>query len=79
MAEGLGPGQAERASGRRLARMDGLDPRPVDLRDVGRVDEGERNRGPEERVIGNAGEAQAGDPEAEYVDCLLYTSPSPRD
>ena len=41
--------EAERTGGRRLARVHRLDPGPVHLRDVRRVDEHERDDGPEER------------------------------
>ena len=41
--------QPERAGGCRLARMDRLDARPVDLRDVRRVEQRERDERPEER------------------------------
>ena len=42
VAEGLDLAQPERPGGGRLARVDRLDPRPVDLRDVGGVEEDER-------------------------------------
>ena len=43
-------------------------PGPVDLRDVRRVEERERDDAPEERVDRHAGDAQGGDPEPEHVD-----------
>ena len=60
--------EPERPRGRRLARMDRLDARAVDLGDVRGVDEHERDRGPEELRVRHAVQLQPRDAEAEQVD-----------
>ena len=52
VAQGLEPAEPERARRGLLARVDRLDARPVDLRHVGRVDEGQGDDAPEERSFG---------------------------
>ena len=63
-AQRLEMAEAERPGGGILARVDRLDSCPVDLGDVGRVDEGQRDDAPEERVVGDARQAERRDPEA---------------
>ena len=76
VAQRLPVRETERACGGVLARVHGLDPRAVDLRHVGRVDEDQRHcspdhlrrHAPEQLGLGHIGESQRGDAEAEQVD-----------
>ena len=68
VAERLEPAESERPGGGVLARVDGLDAGPIDLGDVRRVDERQRDDGVEERIDRDPGQTEPRDPETEDED-----------
>ncbi len=68
VAHRLEPAQAQGAGRGVLARVDRFDAGSVDLRHVCRIDEGERDDRPEERLVRDPRDPESGDAEPQDVD-----------